>query len=148
MKKTEKRLTGDYFEEMTADWMKKNGYKIVARNWVKHPYELDIVALKNETLVFTEVKSANISNYEPPEKNIDREKMISLVRGAAAFLKELEERGVNISRLEKRFDAASITFDEKREPVEFKYYENYFICTDDRFAPSERKETDTDGLDK
>ena len=148
MKKTDTRLTGDYFEEMTAETMKKNGYKIVARNWEKHPYELDIVALKDKTVVFTEVKSANVSNYEPPEKNIDSEKMLSLVRGAAAFLKELEERGVDVSRFNKRFDAAAITFNDEKEPVEFKYYENYFICTDDRFYASEQNGADADGTEK
>lgn len=140
MKKTDKRLTGDHFEEITADWMKKNGYKIVARNWERHPHELDIVALYGKTLVFTEVKSANVSNYEPPEKHIDKEKMLSLVKAAAEFLRELEERGVDVDRLNKRFDAAAITFTENREITEFKYYENYFTCADERFASTDNEE--------
>lgn len=140
MKKTDKRLTGDYFEDITAQWMRKNGYKIVARNWESHPHELDIVALYGKTLVFTEVKSANASNYEPPEKHIDKDKMLSLVKAAAEFLRELEERGVDVRRLKKRFDAAAITFTENREISEFKYYENYFICNDERFASTDTED--------
>jgi putative endonuclease len=144
MKKTEKRLTGDYFEEITAEWMKKNGYRIVARNWEKHPHELDIVALHGNTLVFTEVKSANVSNYEPPEKNIDKDKMLSLTKAAIEFLRELEDRGIDTARLNKRFDAAAITFSSEREIVEFRYYENYFICSDDRFAGPDTEDNETE----
>ncbi|MBO5300175.1 MAG: YraN family protein [Clostridia bacterium] len=50
MAKSESRKTGDIFEEKTARWMKKNGYKIVARNWTKPPHELDIVAIRAKRL--------------------------------------------------------------------------------------------------
>ena len=146
MSKTEKRLTGDYFEKVTADWMKKNGYRIVARNWEKHPHEIDIVALYKNTLVFTEVKSANISNYEPPEKNIDYDKMLALTKAAAEFLDEIADRGIDTGRLKKRFDAAAIAFDDDRNIKEFRYYENYFICNDDRFISFEEIFDNKNGL--
>ena len=115
MAKSETRKTGDLFEEETARWMKKNGYKIVARNWEKPPHELDIVAVKGKTLVFTEVKSGNEAFFEAPETRID------------------EKKGIDIKRFSIRFDAAAITFDENKSITEFKYYENYFKCGEEYY---------------
>ena len=128
MAKSETRKTGDIFEEKVARWMKKNGYKIVARNWEKPPYELDIVALKDKTLVFTEVKSGSGSFFEAPETRIDEKKMRSLAFAAKQFIYGLEKEDIDVKQFDIRFDAAAITFDENKNIIEFKYYENYFIC--------------------
>ena len=55
--KTEKRKTGDLGEELAALWLQKQGYKILARNYLKKWGELDIVAQKGGVLHFIEVKS-------------------------------------------------------------------------------------------
>ena len=133
MAKSETRKTGDLFEEETARWMKKNGYKIVARNWEKPPHELDIVAVKGKTLVFTEVKSGNEEFFEAPETRIDEKKMRYIAIAAKQFVLDLEKKGIDIKRFSIRFDAAAITFDENKSITEFKYYENYFKCGEEYY---------------
>ena len=51
--------TGKAGEEQARMYLKKNGYKIHALNWVHNHKEIDIVAEKNETMVFIEVKRNN-----------------------------------------------------------------------------------------
>ncbi len=43
-------------EDRAADYLKKNGYKIIARNWRTRWCEVDIVAQKQNTIYFVEVK--------------------------------------------------------------------------------------------
>ena len=133
MAKSESRKTGDIFEEKTARWMKKNGYKIVARNWTKPPHELDIVAIKGKTLVFTEVKSGSGVFFEDPETRIDEKKMRSLAVAAKQFVLDLSMKNIDVKQLDIRFDAAAITFDKDKNITEFKYYENYFICGEEYY---------------
>lgn len=47
---------GDFAEDIAADYLKKNGHKIIARNYKTKTYEIDIVSKKNEIYYFTEVK--------------------------------------------------------------------------------------------
>ena len=133
MAKSETRRTGDLFEEETARWMKKNGYKIVARNWEKLPHELDIVAVKEKTLVFTEVKSGNGAFFEAPETRIDEKKMRYIAIAAKQFVLDLKKKGIDVAKLKIRFDAAAITFDEDKRITEFRYYENYFKCHEEYY---------------
>lgn len=47
---------GNTGEDVAVEWLKKNGYSIVERNWKTKLCEIDIVAVKNECLYFVEVK--------------------------------------------------------------------------------------------
>ena len=44
-------------EEIAAEHLKKSGYKILFRNWKWGKNEIDIVAEKDNTVVFVEVKT-------------------------------------------------------------------------------------------
>lgn len=56
-------LSGFKGEDLAVKYLKKNGYKIIARNFHSKYGEIDVVALKNEVLHFIEVKTTN-GNYE------------------------------------------------------------------------------------
>ena len=47
---------GRQAEEVAAEWLMNQGYEIVDRNWRTKWCEIDIVAKKNQTLYFVEVK--------------------------------------------------------------------------------------------
>ncbi len=133
MAKSITRKKGDIFEEKTACWMQKNGYRIVVRNWTASPFEIDIVAIKDKTLVFTEVKSGSSFSFETPETRIDEKKMRSLAAAAREFIWYLQSEGIDTARLKLRFDAAAVMFDKDGKITDFKYYENYFVCGDDYY---------------
>lgn len=53
---TTKQL-GNKAEDVASNWLVKNGFDILARNWQVHgECEIDIVAIKNDVLFFVEVK--------------------------------------------------------------------------------------------
>ncbi len=53
-------------ENIAADYLKKKGYKILARNFKTKWGELDIVAQKNKIIIFVEVKTLK---FNPSKKS-------------------------------------------------------------------------------
>jgi putative endonuclease len=56
---TEKQKIGQIGEDCACEYLQKNGYKIVDRNYLKRWGEIDIVAIKGKKLHFIEVKSVS-----------------------------------------------------------------------------------------
>jgi len=58
-------------ETIAADYLKKNGYQILARNFKTKWGELDIVAQKNKVIIFVEVKTLHFASLVQgrPEKS-------------------------------------------------------------------------------
>ena len=55
MADTEKQILGRLGEDLAADYLEKNGYRIVRRNVRLSKNELDIIAEDADYLVFVEV---------------------------------------------------------------------------------------------
>lgn len=74
---------GQIGEELAGDYLMKQGYRILHRNWNLHKgCELDIVATKDNELHFVEVKTrSNVSNLmESPVQAINDKKLHNIVR--------------------------------------------------------------------
>jgi Holliday junction resolvase-like predicted endonuclease len=59
MPKTEKRKTGDLGEDIASMFLMKQGFIVVERNYLRKWGEIDIVAKKDRTLHFVEVKTVS-----------------------------------------------------------------------------------------
>lgn len=82
-----KKEIGDRGEELAARYMKKNGYKILERNYYVHRVgELDIIARDGEYLCFVEVRLRSHGNYGTPAETVTREKRRLIVRTAKHYL--------------------------------------------------------------
>ena len=57
------RKKGDLAEDRACEFLIKNGFRIVDRNFYSKFGEIDIIAIKNSILHFVEVKSGK--NFEP-----------------------------------------------------------------------------------
>lgn len=55
-------------ELVAANWLQRQGYRILARNWRYGRLELDLVAQLGETLVVVEVKTRRESGTDPPSR--------------------------------------------------------------------------------
>lgn len=69
-------------ENAAAEFLKKKGYIILERNFRKGYGEIDIIAVKNSTLVFIEVKTRSSDKFGTPFEAISSWKLRSLIRGA------------------------------------------------------------------
>lgn len=88
---TTKQL-GNKAEDAASNWLVKNGFDILARNWQVHgECEIDIVAIKDEVLFFVEVKFRKNDLYGDGLEYIDDQKLEQMELAAEKFL-ELEPK--------------------------------------------------------
>lgn len=102
MKNNDSHDFGRLAERFIAERYIKNGYKILDRNWYFHPAEIDIIALKDDLLIFIEVKARSSNDFINPEEAVNAKKKTLIVRAANAYI---EEKGLD---LECRFDIAIV----------------------------------------
>lgn len=76
---------GKWGENMAVDHLVSLGYAIRDRNWRIGHYELDIVAMKGNRVVFVEVKSRLHDDYNP-ETDINKAKRSRIISAANAYL--------------------------------------------------------------
>lgn len=93
-------------EEIAVGYLKKEGYKILARNWFYDHKEIDIIARQGEEIVVVEVKTREGDYFEEPWEAVSTRKIRNLVEAADAWL---NQRNID---LETRFDVISIIFSD------------------------------------
>jgi putative endonuclease len=93
-------------ENIAVLYLKKEGYKIYARNWFHDHKEIDIIAGKDDEIVFIEVKTREGDYFEEPWEAVSTKKISNLVGAADAWLNQME------IDLEARFDVISIIFSD------------------------------------
>lgn len=86
MAKIFNRLKGKEGEEMAENYLRKQGYKIIEMNHQTKFGELDIIATKNNILVFVEVKFKQTEDYGTPEEMIRKNKLMQVQRIAEMYL--------------------------------------------------------------
>lgn len=102
---TEKSRTGRLGEEAVTTLLRRNGHRIVARNWRHGHYELDIVSERCGTLHLVEVKTRQVNSLTPPEMALTDQKQRSLRRAASLFL---AGAGRRYEGFDLQFDLASV----------------------------------------
>ncbi|HDY68305.1 MAG TPA: YraN family protein [Candidatus Scalindua sp.] len=92
-------------ENLAKKFLKKNGYKILKRNYVSKNGEIDIVAYDRGTIAFVEVKTRLSESFGPPELAITNKKRSKIIRTSLNYLitNKIEE-------MDYRFDVVSILF--------------------------------------
>jgi putative endonuclease len=64
-KRTDKRKLGDIGENVACEYLRRRGFEIVERNYLRKWGEIDIVARKAGVIHFVEVKSVSRENLPP-----------------------------------------------------------------------------------
>src|SRR5688500_10065177 len=81
-----RRWFGARSERAAARFLRGQGYRILARNVVLPPGELDVVALDGRVIVFVEVRSTEGEGVERPAASVDVEKQRRLTDLGVAYL--------------------------------------------------------------
>jgi putative endonuclease len=109
----QKKELGKKGEEMAARFLKKNGYRIIEKNYVCKMGEMDIIAKEKDTLVFIEVKTRTSTTYGPPQLSVTPRKQSQMSKVALYFLKEKK-----LDDVKSRFDVVAILLGPKGEEIE------------------------------
>ena len=82
------RRIGNKAEDQAADYLKRQGYKIIERNYNLPCCEIDIIAKKNKTLVFVEVKyRKNSEDFGGPAAAVNKAKQKKVINAALSYIK-------------------------------------------------------------
>jgi putative endonuclease len=82
-----RRETGIRGENLACEFLGNNGYTILERNFRCPSGEVDIIAQRDNTLVFVEVRTKSSRQFGTPEESITPVKMEHL-RNAAAYYRQ------------------------------------------------------------
>lgn len=96
---------GQLGEQLACDFLKKNNYKLLLRNWRHLKDEIDIIAKEGEVLVFIEVKARQDDSLQPGFYAVNADKKRSLNRIAKRYL-----RGLKHPPRHFRFDIIEVRF--------------------------------------
>ncbi len=100
-------------ERAAEKYLRRNGYRIVARNFRAAGAEIDLVAMDGETLVFVEVKTRRSRIAGAPEEAVDERKQTRMRRAAEVFA-----RRYRADEIEMRFDIAAVDASGRRLEIE------------------------------
>ena len=106
-------------EQLAIDYLIKQGYKIVERNWRFQKAEIDIIARKEETLISVEVKTRSTNDFGNPQDFVNPKKIKLMVLAMNEYVlkKDLD--------VEVRFDIMAIT--KNKRSFDIEHLEDAFL---------------------
>lgn len=110
---------------MAETFLRKRGYELLGKNYRKQTGEIDLIARKDETLHFIEVKTRTWESTErfgPPEEAVSPRKQKRLISTAFAYLSEHDSSG----NINWQIDVISIVYSKKRGSAKIKLIGNAF----------------------
>ena len=113
------RARGNIGEDAVCAFLERHGYEIADRNYTVRGGEIDIIARKNATLCFVEVKTRGEAPLSEGEEAVTPAKRRHIITAAQRYLDTLD------TEYDCRFDVAVITLNENTVS-HLKYYVKAF----------------------
>jgi putative endonuclease len=108
-----KQQLGKSGENLAVDFLKKNGFEILERNYRYGHKEIDIIGKDKNTIVFIEVKTGRSKNFGSPQEWVNLKKQKSMIEVAQGYILKNDFRDVDF-----RFDVVAINFERGTRKVE------------------------------
>ncbi|GIP21407.1 MULTISPECIES: YraN family protein [Paenibacillus] len=123
VRKDTRKEQGRYAEELAADYLKNQGYRILARNWRCRTGELDLIAEYNHDIIVVEVRSRSSRSvvFGTAAESVTARKMNQVRTTAAVYLHR-----VNRSDASVRFDVIAVQFGQAGQLESLDHLKNAF----------------------
>ena len=112
-----KTIIGRCGENIARAFLKKKGYNIIEQNYRTKYTEIDLIAKKNNILIFIEVRTKTNELYGTPEDTINYKKLKKLYSNANSYVGFKKWEG------EFRIDAVCIVMNEGGDIKKIEHYE-------------------------
>jgi putative endonuclease len=103
---------GQRGEQLAAEYLKRQGYTILATNWHCKNGEIDIVAQKADSLIFVEVRTRRADNTESAFESITPRKQARMIAAAQAYIATHE-----LDNMDWRVDMIGIAIPRNGKPI-------------------------------
>lgn len=115
-----KKEIGELGENFAANLLIEKGYTILERNYRVGHLEVDIIALKDDTIVFVEVKTRSVDFLVSPSEAVSIRKQGLIVKAADGYVRHFNRQE------NARFDIINVLHDNGNivsvEHMEDAYY--------------------------
>ena len=81
-----KKFLGRIGEKKAVEYLKKQGYKILDKNFKTHVGEIDIIAIDKDVICFVEVKTRSGDRFGQPSEAVNRKKQEKYFKVAEEYL--------------------------------------------------------------
>lgn len=98
-------------EKLAASLLRKNGYRILEKNYKTRLGEIDIIAKDRDAFCFVEVKTRHSQKFGLPAESLLRHKQRQIAKSALVYLK-----ANNLLDKSARFDVVSVTYAQGEPP--------------------------------
>lgn len=105
-----KKILGKEGEDRAARFLKKQGYRILERNYSTPQGEIDLIALHRGEIVFVEVKTRTNEAYGAPELAVNPRKQMRMIKAALGYIKYKK-----LHQVPCRFDVVAISAATEKE---------------------------------
>lgn len=105
-------------EQLAVDFLLKNNYEIIERNYRFDKAEVDIIAKKNDILAIVEVKTRSTTDFGNPQDFVKPKQIQRLVKAVDEYVQ------VNKLDVEVRFDIIAIV--KEGNSFKIEHLENAF----------------------
>jgi len=112
-------ILGTDGELLAKGYLEELGFEILEENWVFKKSEIDLIAYKNSTIVFVEVKTRRNNSFAEPEDYVSPDKQKQMAFAADEYIHLMGHQH------EIRFDIISVLFDKFGKPI-IKHIEDAF----------------------
>lgn len=116
-----RRWFGSRSERAAARWLRRCGYRILARNYTCPLGELDLVALDGRVVVFVEVRSTQGDDPERPAASVDAGKQARLTKLAVHYLQRYR-----LLDAAARFDVVTVRWPAGQRQPDVVHYPGAF----------------------
>lgn len=117
---------GDRGEAAAWEFLKKQGYDLVEKNYHCKLGEIDVIARRAGRIAFIEVKTRTSDHYGAPQEAVNLVKQEKIFKIASWYLKEKKLSGTPVA-----FDVISVLWKEG-QPPEIKLIPDAFEKGEDR----------------
>ena len=96
---------GNYGEDISYNFLKKQGYYVLSRNFRTKYGEIDIICKKNDLIIFIEIKSRYNYNHGSPIEAITYSKQMQIIKLCKFYIYTN-----NLIKYNVRFDVIEVFF--------------------------------------
>ena len=122
-KETEKKSTGNKGENLACIFLESKEYSIVEKNFRAAKCEIDIIAKKDEYIIFIEVKTRKSQKFGSASQSVGFGKQKNIIKAAEMFL-TMNDLYMD---LQPRFDVIEVYMDDKTGRNYINHIEFAFI---------------------
>jgi len=111
---------GNQGEALAVQFLSDKGFTILETNWRTGKAEIDIIAQKDNIILFVEVKTRSYNTLGNPEDFVSKHKQALMIDAATIYCEQTNHYG------EVRFDVIAIT-KNKKDGFDLSHFEDAFF---------------------